>query len=148
MKKIIWGIRAFIYKFLFKKIKFPSYIGKPIYIKGYKNISIGSKVRIYPGIRIEVVDKNSFLSLEDNISIGQNCHIVSFNDELLIEKNVTISGNVLITNCDHNYEDTTKSVLEQNLITKRTKIRRGIIYRVWCSNSSWDGIRKALYSWG
>lgn len=37
----------------------------------------------------------------DNVSIGQNFHAVAVQNKLEIGNNVTISGNVFISNCDH-----------------------------------------------
>lgn len=103
-----------------KKAKLPSYIGKPLYISKFKNISMGRKCRIYPGIRIEMVDKNSYLTIGENVSIGQNCHIVSYNNNLCIGNNCTISGNVFISNVNHSYEKIGISVLEQDFISQKT----------------------------
>lgn len=120
--KISWVLRSISYKIIFRKIGFPSYIGKPIYVSNWKNIVIGPRFRIYPGLRAEVVDRNSFLKIGKNVSIGQNFHIVSYNNELKIGDNVTIAGNVFITNCDHDYQGIHKSVLENKLISKKTTI--------------------------
>ena len=125
ISKIFWGIRAVFYSLRFKKIGMPSYIGKPTYIQNAKRISIGKKCRIYPGIRAEIVDKDSELVIGNNVSIGQNFHVVSFNDKLKIGDDVTVSGNVLITNCDHSYEKVGVHILEQELIGKKTAIGDG-----------------------
>jgi acetyltransferase-like isoleucine patch superfamily enzyme len=103
----------------------PSYIGKPIYISRGKGISCGRRVRIYPGLRAELVNKDSYISIGDNASIGQNFHVVSYNDNLIIGNDVTIAGNVFITNCDHDYRGKGKSVLENELIGKHTEIGDG-----------------------
>lgn len=120
--KINWGLRSVWYRILLRNIGFPSYIGKPVYVSSWKNIIIGSRFRIYPGLRAEIVNKNSFLKIGENVSIGQNFHVVSYNDELKIGDNVTIAGNVFVTNCDHNYKGIYKSILENELIYKKTVI--------------------------
>ncbi len=120
MEKFFWVIRAFIYSFLFKKIGKKSYLGKPLFIYGYKKISIGEKVRIYPHARIEVHGDGRIV-LEDNISIGQSLHLIS-GGELLIKKNTTISGNVLITNLNHDYKEIDKHIMEQKHLIKETEI--------------------------
>lgn len=125
LTKIGWGLRALLYKLRFKVIIMPSYIGKPIYINRGKNISCGKRVRIYPGLRAEVVNDNSSISIGNNVSIGQNFHVVSYNDDLKISDNVVIAGNVLITNCDHDYKGVHESVLENHLIYKRTAVGNG-----------------------
>lgn len=118
--KIFWGVRALTYKIFFNKFLFPSYIGKPIFLLNTKNISIAKKVRIFPGARMEC-HLDGKITIEENVSIGQNIHITS-GGNLIIGKNTTISGNVLITNIDHEYKNIGKHILEQNLIIKETKI--------------------------
>lgn len=120
--KLVWGIRAILYKPFLKEIGLPSYIGKPIYISSKKNISLGKRVRIYPGIRAELVDRNSSIRIGNNVSIGQNFHVVSFDDILKIGDNTTVAGNVFITNCDHDYQENNDSVLDSKLIYKKTEI--------------------------
>ena len=119
--KIWWIVRGLLYKPFFGSYGLPSYIGKPIYIGNFKRIYIGKKVRIFPHVRIEVVDNKSLIVFEDNISIGQNFHITSGAD-LIICKNTTIAENVMITNIDHEYQEIDKHILEQPLITNETKI--------------------------
>ena len=119
--KVIWVLRAIIYSF-FTKFKFPGYIGKPTYIKGLKRIKFGKKVRIYPGLRAEVVDKNGEIEIGNNVSIGQNFHVISNDEKLKIGDNTVISGNVFISNCDHEYKDVNKYLFEQPLKTKTTEI--------------------------
>ncbi|MDY5063392.1 MAG: DapH/DapD/GlmU-related protein [Succinivibrio sp.] len=122
--KYLWGIRAYLYKLILGKIGNMSYIGKPIYIGGCKNIYIGNRVRIFPGIRIEAIGKGT-IKIEDNCAIEQNVHITSGFDELKINKNTTIAAYAFITNIDHEYSDISKSVLEQPLIPKKTVIGEG-----------------------
>lgn len=123
MIKYYWFIRSLVYSLFFGKFSFPSYIGKPIFIRNFKRIFIGEKVRIMPNARIEVLDRNSSIVFENNISIAQNLHIVSGgNQELRIGKNSTFSANVFITNVDHEYQDIDIHVMEQKLIFKKTQI--------------------------
>ena len=63
---------------------------------------------------------NGKIIFEDNISVGQNLHIISFENTLIIGSNTTISGNVFISNMDHNYTEINKHILEQNYIYKKT----------------------------
>lgn len=119
--KYIWAIRAVIYKPFFYHIGKFTYIGKPCFIEGNKRISIGEKSRIFPGIRLEAIGDGKII-IGNNCAIEQNVHVISKNQELYIGDNTTISANVFISNVDHNYEDITKSVMEQNLIEKNTYI--------------------------
>lgn len=118
--KVLWGIRALYYKIFFRKFLFPSYIGRPIFLLNSKNVTIEKKVRIFPGARIEC-HLNGKILIEENVSIGQNLHITS-GGNLVIGKNTTISGNVLITNIDHDYQELDIHILKQKLIIKETKI--------------------------
>ena len=122
LDKIIWYLKAnLIYRFRFKEIGSFSYIGKPVHIYGGKRVYIGKKVRIFPGLRIETHNGGRIL-IDNNVSIGQNFHIVSSNEELVIGSNSTISGNVLITNIDHSYSEIGTHILQQNHIIKTTII--------------------------
>lgn len=122
--KIFWILRGLVYKPFFGKFGFPSYIGKPIYIGNFERIFIGKRVRIFPGSRIEVVDKNSSIVFEDNISIGQNLHIISGGEqELRIGENTTFSANVFVTNIDHKYDEINRHILLQKpLESAKTQI--------------------------
>lgn len=123
MGKIFWMLRGLIYKPFLGNFGFPSYVGKPLLIKNFKRVFIGNRVRIFPNARIEVVDKNSSIVFEDNISIGQNLHIISgCNQRLTIGKGTTLSANVFITNIDHQYQAIGEHVLEQPLFAKKTQI--------------------------
>lgn len=120
-KKVIWAMRAVIYKPLFQKIKMPSYIGNPIYIEGKKRINIGKRVRIFPGARMEAL-QNGKITIEDNVYLGQNIHITSENSELIIGAGSSAMANVCITNIDHNYDSINIPVLEQGYTTRETII--------------------------
>lgn len=119
--KMIWFLRGLLYKPFFGKYLLPSYIGKPIYIGGFKQIYIGKRVRILPQARIEAVNKASSITIKENVSIGQNLHIIS-GEHLVINKNCTLSANVFITNIDHEYKEIDKHILEQPLLIKKTTI--------------------------
>lgn len=97
------------------------YIGKPCYIARKKDLLFGDKVRIYPGMRTETQNGGKIL-IGDNVSIGQNFHAVAVQNKLKIGSNVTISGNVFISNCDHTFNEENLLALEQPLIIKDTCI--------------------------
>ncbi|WP_454803752.1 acyltransferase [Mucilaginibacter phyllosphaerae] len=118
--KLYWGAVTLCYALFFKKISFPSHIGVPIFTQGLNRVTIGKRVRILPGVRIETHNNGSII-FEENISIGQNFHITS-SGKLLIKKNTTILGNVFITNIDHDYQEIGKFILDQKYIVKNTVI--------------------------
>jgi acetyltransferase-like isoleucine patch superfamily enzyme len=118
--KILWFFVSLFYAPFFKKFAFPSYIGIPLFTLGLNRVSVGKRVRIFPGLRIET-HQNGSIIFEDNISIGQNFHITSAGN-LVISQNTTISGNVFITNIDHDYKEIDRHILDQKMIVKETKI--------------------------
>lgn len=125
LKKCIWFIETKLTYFMYGHVGKNSYIGKTLFVKNRKKLYIGNKVRIYPGMRVEIVNKSSKITIKDNVSVGQNFHVVSYEDNLIIGSNVTISANVFISNVDHNYITMDKSVLDQDLIAKKTIIGDG-----------------------
>ena len=118
--KFIWVVRALCYKPFFKRVGFLTYIGKPIFLRKTKQISIGSKVRIFPGMRMEA-HQNGSLIIEDNVSIGQNLHITC-GSKLVIRTGCIMSGNVMITDMDHEYAKIDAPVFDQGMILKETDI--------------------------
>jgi acetyltransferase-like isoleucine patch superfamily enzyme len=120
--KYFWALRAIIYKLRFKSIGKFSYIGKPLFLLGTKRVKIGNKVRIFPGLRMETHGAAGSIEIKDNVSIGQNFHIVSSGSNLTIGENTTISGNVLVTNTDHDYRQIGVHILKQTLLNKETLI--------------------------
>ena len=119
--KFFWVLRAIFYKAFFGSFRFPSYIGKPIFLKNIKRIFIAKRVRIFPGSRMEVVSSSASIVIETNVSIGQNFHIIS-GRKLIIGRDTTISANVLMTNVDHEFREIDKHILDQPLMIEDTKI--------------------------
>jgi acetyltransferase-like isoleucine patch superfamily enzyme len=119
--KFFWLIQTFFLRLRLKKIGWFSYVAKPLFILGGKRIEIGNKVRIFPHSRMEIHD-NGRIIIENNISIGQNFHLISSSEILQIGKDTTISGNVFITNVDHDYLEIGIHILDQKHIVKTTRI--------------------------
>lgn len=119
--KLFWIIRGLFYKLFFGKFGSLSYIGKPIYIKNFKQIFIGKKVRIFPNSRIECIGEDAKINIHDNVSIGHNLHLTACS-KLEISENCTISSNVLITDNEHSYSEIGSHIMEQKLIIKKTFI--------------------------
>lgn len=121
--KFVWFLRAIVYKLIFNKVGWLSYLGKPIFLFGAKNISIGNKVRIYPHCRMETYGNDGFITIEENCSIGQSFHIISGEGQnLIIGKNTTVSANVFITNIEHNYSSIDVHIMDQPLSKGDTQI--------------------------
>lgn len=121
MVKMIWMIRALLYKLFFGGFGTLSYIGKPIYLSNVKNVVVGKRVRIYPGARIEVLP-NGRIKIGNNVSIGQRLHLIS-GEEIEIGDNVTVSANVFISDVEHQYENIDVHVMEQPLNRQKVVIR-------------------------
>jgi len=119
--KLMWIIRAFLYKPFFGHFALPSYIGKPIFLYGVKKIFIHKNVRIFPNIRMEVHGENSSITIKQDVGIAQNVHITSASN-LVIGKSCTILANVFITNIDHGYERIDVNILKQEMIVRDTQL--------------------------
>lgn len=119
-EKIFWGIRAILYAPFFGKFGMPSYLGRPIFLKGIRHIFIGNKVRIFPNLRMETQDCGT-IHIEDDVVISQNVHITSAG-QLEIGRSSLILANVFITNIDHDYTEIGVHVVKQKIIIKETKI--------------------------
>jgi acetyltransferase-like isoleucine patch superfamily enzyme len=97
-----------IYKFSFKYFGDKSIIIRPVLIKNSKYISIGHRVIIRDGARLEVVGNHSgrcpILAIGDNVNIEQNVHIVC-HSRIEIGSNVSITPNCSIVDVTHPYSD-------------------------------------------
>lgn len=119
--KITWIIRRLIYFIINPKMHFYGYLGKPVCIHGFNSIRLRKKTRIFPGARLECHGADSSILIEENTSIGQNFHCTS-GGNLVIGRDTVISGNVCITNIDHDYSKIGTPVLDQNHIIHDTAI--------------------------
>lgn len=122
LRKLYWHLRSYKYFIKFSKFGKYSYIDRPMFIdvNGGK-VFIKDKFRVQPGLRMELLDGNSAIEIGENVSIGQNFHITS-GGKLKIGNNVTILGNVFLTNIDHDYKEIDKHILEQQNIISETNI--------------------------
>lgn len=120
--KIKWFLSSLIMMLFCRKIGFPSYFSFPIFFTGMRKVSIGKKVRIFPGSRFEV-HGDGVIEIGDNVGIGQNFHITSAG-KLTIGSGTVISGNVFITNINHEYRDFDIPIMEQNILIKETEVGR------------------------
>ena len=97
-----------IYRVAFKHFGKGSYIRKPLLIANPRFISIGNKVSIREGARLEVVVSNPNRTPElfvgDNTGIEQNVHIAC-HSRVHIGSNVSITPNCSIVDVSHPFED-------------------------------------------
>ena len=122
ISKALWFAKSKLTKFTYGEMGKHSYVGKTLFVQRRKNLKIGNNVRIYPGMRAELTKPSAFIQIEDNVSIGQNFHVVSYDGTLYVGRNTTISGNVFISNVDHSYGAIDMHVMEQQMIYKKTVI--------------------------
>lgn len=120
MDKLFWGLRALCYSPFFGKFGLPSYLGKPVFLKGIRNVFIGKKVRIFPHLRMETHNGGT-IHIQDDVVISQNVHITSAGN-LQIGKSSLILANVFITNIDHDYTAIGQHVVNQKIAVKETNI--------------------------
>lgn len=119
--KLKWFLTTLLVRLHIKKIGLQSYVGRPLFIYGGRNINIGNKVRIFPHSRFET-HNNGRILIDDDVSVGQNFHLISSNELLTIGKHTTISGNVFITNMDHKYQEIGVHILRQDYVINTTSI--------------------------
>jgi Acetyltransferase (isoleucine patch superfamily) len=105
-----------------------SCIQRQLMIHGKKNIYIGEKVYIRPGARIETISEwklgegyTPFLSIGNRVNIEQGVHITCA-DKIVIENDVVILSNVLITDINHSYQNIDTPFLAQPLEVKAVHI--------------------------
>lgn len=122
LTKAKWYITTCLMKWKYAKVGSHSYIGPALFIQRPKNLYIGTDVRIYPGMRAEITTEKARIIIGDHVSVGQNFHVVSYDEELSIGDNTTISANVFISNVNHDYREIDVHSLEQKMIVKSTEI--------------------------
>ena len=118
--KLFWALRALLYAPFFGKFGFPSYLGKPLFLRGIRKVFIDKRVRIFPHLRMDV-HRSGSIHIQEDVVISQNVHITSAGN-LIIGKSSLILANVFITNIDHDYEEIGKHVVNQEYVIKDTII--------------------------
>ena len=119
--KLIWAVRYICYKLIFGSCKGIGYLGRPLFLHNPRNIHLSNRVRIFPNSRMET-HRGGKITICEGVSIGQGLHITSQDFNLTIGKGTIMSGNVVITNIDHEYQDITAPVDAQPLMSKDTQV--------------------------
>lgn len=119
IKLIIGRIRSKLYNLKFFG---GGYIGNRCNIKGGEHISMGTNVVIRS--EVDMWANGSGITIEDGAEIGQRCRI-SIANSLTIGKEVLISPNVYITDCDHKYEDINVPVIKQGIVMNGNMVSIG-----------------------
>ena len=120
--KARWFVGTQLTKWRYGGVGKHSDIGRALFIQRPKNFFVGTNVRIYPGMRAEMTTENAVIKIGDNVSVGQNFHVVSYDRELFIGANTTISANVFVSNVNHDYHELDVHSLDQKMIVKDTRI--------------------------
>jgi acetyltransferase-like isoleucine patch superfamily enzyme len=101
-KGVLW------YRWIFQRFGRGSWIRKPLLIVNSNLISIGSRVSIREGVRLEIVRSSHQripqLFIGDDTNIEQNVHIVC-HCRIRIGSNVSITGNCSIVDVTHPFAD-------------------------------------------
>ncbi len=118
--KFSWALRGLFYKLLFGRFGMPSYIGPPTFILNPRRIYIGSRVRIFPGLRAEC-HGDGRIFIHDNVAIGQGFHVTCIGD-LHIGEGALITGYISVTDIEHEYESVGVPVIDQPMTWKKTEI--------------------------
>ena len=107
-------------------------IKDPITINGAANIFINRNCNIKALARLEAIQNykghpySGKLIINEGVDIGQGCHIIAC-DKLVIEKDVTISSYVFISDCHHKYEDIETNIMKQPLDVRPVQIGEGCL---------------------
>lgn len=112
-----WNVLQFAYYRLKARLWYANVFGslgnkvaiyRPLLLSNVRYASIGDRVLIRPGARIELVvtdpDVLPRLEIGSNVNIEQNVHIVC-GSSIQIKDNVTITGGCGIVDVEHPYED-------------------------------------------
>lgn len=118
--KLSWIVRALGLGLFMKSFRLPGYIGPPMFLLGLSKMSLGRRVRIFPGLRAECHGEGELI-IEDNVALGQCVHITCAR-RLVIGQGSVIAGFVSITDIDHGYQDVGVPVLSQGHTTHETRI--------------------------
>ena len=122
LQKLWWMfVTQLFLRLRFRRIGWRTYIAAPIFIFGGRNITIGRDVRIFPHSRFEAHDRGGIV-IGDDVSVGQNFHVISSQTNLNIGAHTTVSSNVMITNIDHEYREIGIHILHQPFLHRKTTI--------------------------
>jgi len=110
------------------------YISYPIFLCNSSCISIGNNFKSEKGLRLEVITskhtKKEIIKIGNNVYINWNCHIGGYK-KIIIEDNVLIGSNVLIT--DHFHGEISLKMLAISPMNRPIYSKGGVVIRqnVW-----------------
>lgn len=118
------------YRIFFGHIGTRSTICKPMYIAHPENMYLGNHVRIREFARLETEVKYNNQILHPKLEIGndvgfeQGLHLTC-GESIKIGNDVTVLPYVMITDCEHEYQDLNTNVIDQKLKTTPVVIGDG-----------------------
>lgn len=110
-RKVLWALNAQLLRFRGLKMGSSVYIGPTLYFNDLKKVKIGSRVRIWPGLRIESYN-NAIITIEDGVALGPYFHITAAED-ITIRSNSLFIGWNTVTNITHSLENLELHSLER-----------------------------------
>ncbi|WP_202807718.1 acyltransferase [Pseudoalteromonas sp. SCSIO_11900] len=120
-KKTSW-----VYRFLLSSLGQESLVRKPLFLS-LEAISLGSRVVIWDGARIEAIHEyrsqkfSPEIFIGEGVTIEQRVHITAAS-KLIIGKDTMISIDVMIQDTEHGYSDIDRAISAQSLTVKQTII--------------------------
>ncbi|WP_197026909.1 acyltransferase [Butyrivibrio sp. FCS014] len=98
------------------------YIGKRVNVVGGRNIHLSDHVTIRP--EVDLWCGGASINIGNGTEIGQRDRL-SIANSLYIGKDVLLSPNVYITDCDHEYRNIQVPVIKQGIVNRDNKISIG-----------------------
>lgn len=110
-RRMLWALNAVGLRLRGMKMQFPCYVGPTLFLLNRRQIRLGRRVRIWPGLRVEA-HNGATLTIEDDVALGPFCHI-NLAADMTIRKGTVSAGWALITNINHTLEDTHQHLMDR-----------------------------------
>lgn len=110
-RKVLWALNAQLLRLRGLKMGSRGYIGPTLYLSDLKQIKIGNRVRIWPGLRIETYN-GAVVTIEDDVALGPFCHITAAEDITIPAKSLFVGWNT-VTNITHSLDNLELHSLER-----------------------------------
>ncbi len=129
-RSVRYVIRWVLFYHKFRSVGHHTNISKPLIVRNVKNVYIGDKVHIAPGLRIETYSKyndqiyHPYIKIGNGVVMSQFVEIIA-TDELIIEDDVSIGQFAMINTSIHGYIEKDVPAGKQNLVSKPIRIGRG-----------------------
>lgn len=101
-RRYLWALNALGLRLRGMRMQLPCYVAPTLFLKNRKQIHLGKRVRIWPGLRLEAFD-DAIVRIEDDVMLGPYCHITAAADLTIGARSAYLGWN-LITNINHSLE--------------------------------------------